>query len=75
MKLKKTLILFLSILNNVKVIKARPLYQTFGKLQFYEIIKSGTAESIDNEIAFLSDGTIIEKNVYTVPDYDKRSKI
>ena len=63
MKSKK-LILFLLIFTQVKVIAARPLYQTFDRQQFYGIIKSGSAESIDNELALLSDGTIIERNAY-----------
>ena len=56
--------MFLLILTNPKGIKATPLYQAFDRQEFYKIVKSGSTEAIDNEIALLNDGMIIERNAY-----------
>jgi hypothetical protein len=49
---------------SVKVIEGMPLFQAFDKEEFYHILKSGSVEDIDNQVALLSGGTIIEKNAY-----------
>ena len=49
---------------NAKDIEGSPLFQNFDRQAFYSILKSGSADEIDNEIALLSVGTIIEKNAY-----------
>ena len=60
----KIFILLLSILMSAKVIAAAPLFQTFDKREFYNILKDGSIAAIDNEITLLSGGTIIERNAY-----------
>jgi len=47
-----------------KVIEGDSLYQNFNRQEFHNIPGRGGVESIDNEIAILSGGTIIEKDAY-----------
>lgn len=43
---------------------ARPLQQKFDKAGFYEVMKSGDAAAVDNEISALSDAPAKEKDGY-----------
>ena len=47
-----------------KAAKAAPLFQSFDKKTFYEILKSGSAAQIDSQLSMLDNSSLTEKEAY-----------
>ncbi len=60
----KLFFVFLFLLAGVKVTKGRPLIQAFNKSDFYNVMKSGGIEEINNQLVNLGSVSINEKDAY-----------